>query len=103
MSESLNWKKIIKKLDDDTAKLLYLIYILYKNEKINSSQKKELKQLVYLEKEPIFNLLHDLLQTNDFNKFSESILLLSGKKQEPEPDEEFDLMSPVVNFNRLPK
>ena len=103
MSESKNWKKIIKKLDDDTAKLLYLIYILYKNEKINSSQKKELKQLVYLEKESIFNLLHDLLQTNDFNKFSESILLLSGKNQEPEAEEEFDLMSPVINFIKLPK
>ena len=103
MSEKLNWKKIIKKLDDDTAKLLYLIYILYKNEKINSSQKKELKQLVYLEKESIFNLLHDLLQTNDFNKFSESILLLSGKNQEPEAEEEFDLMSPVINFIKLPK
>ena len=103
MSELKNQKKIIKKLDDDTAKLLYLIYILYKNEKINSSQKKELKQLVYLEKESIFNLLHDLLQTNDFNKFSESILLLSGKNQEPEAEEEFDLMSPVINFIKLPK
>ena len=103
MSEKLNWKKIIKKLDDDTAKLLYLIYILYKNEKINSSQKKELKQLVYLEKESIFNLLHDLLQTNDFNKFSESILLLSGQKEEPEQEDEFDLMSPVINFSKQPK
>ena len=47
--------------------------------------------------------MHDLLQTNDFNKFSESILLLSGQKEEPEPEDEFDLVSPVINFSKLPK
>ena len=65
MDES-NIENTMNKLSNDSAKLLYLITLIFQKGKINKQQKIKLKELVCLEKELVFNLLNNYKNINNF-------------------------------------
>ena len=56
----------MNKLSNDSAKLLYLITLIFQKGKINKQQKIKLKELVCQEKELVFNLLNNYKNINNF-------------------------------------
>ena len=56
----------MNKLSNDSAKLLYLISLIFQKGKINKQQKIKLKELVCQEKELVFNLLNNYKNINNF-------------------------------------
>ena len=65
MDES-NIENTMNKLSNDSAKLLYLITLIFQKGKINKQQKIKLKELVCQEKELVFNLLNNYKNINNF-------------------------------------
>ena len=56
----------MNKLSNDSAKLLYLISLIFQKGKINKQQKIKLKELVCQEKELVFNLLNNYKNITNF-------------------------------------
>ena len=56
----------LNKLTNDTSKLLYLISYIFDKGKINKQQKIKLKELVFQEKELVFNLLNNYKNLTNF-------------------------------------
>ena len=56
----------LNKLTNDSSKLLYLISYIFDKGKINKQQKIKLKELVFQEKELVFNLLNNYKNLTNF-------------------------------------
>ena len=91
----------LNKLTNDSSKLLYLISYIFDKGKINKQQKIKLKELVFQEKELVFNLLNNYKNLTNFIDSAKLVVMNSEITKEQTKSTVHKALISVLSQNQI--